>query len=136
MSNFFIKIEENETSNRFIEETNARLQDHDLVKNPFYGGLKKVTLNDNTYLNVSITPIWPVTPFRIMGLLFTVGAALFRGLSLWLLPGLIMLSITFLWSELFIYLMLRAGFRKNGYTKSINKVRSKELINILSNIML
>lgn len=120
-----------------MNESDKRLQNPNITKNPFTGRIKEVTVNQfvKTYV-VVMDPLYP--PFYWFGLIGAIVPLFFTGIrfSLWLLPGLILFSTGIFWSSLFVYLGLRVGLYKKGYKGEIHKISRKELIRrmVLNNI--
>jgi len=122
MAVFIIRVEKEKAALEFIDETNKRLSDSDLAKNPFYGSLKGLDHNDGYLVLVEMTPIWPVTPFVYLAILTAIGILLFHGPYMLYVIPFFFFAITWLWTETWLYIMLRLGLRKKGYIGKVKKL--------------
>ena len=130
MANFIIQADNKQKIEEFMQQFNQKINNNDLVVNPFYGCMNR--LKDNYYL-LSIDPIYPRAGFNYIAIPLTVVPFLFaQRFTLWMLPGLIIFSINILWSRLFFYIMLKIGLRKFGYTGKCSYVfNTKKLDNAI-----
>lgn len=117
-----IVVENSKESYNFFSETRERLQDTNLVRNPFKGEIKK----RGDMFVVSICPIYINFTPVVWGLA-VVGALVF-GIHWWhiALAGIGCLGI--FWTKYFFYIFLKMGLRKNGYKGKIKLLGKKEII--------
>ena len=137
MAKFIVKVDSLDYHiTKFIEETNKRLSNADLVKNPFYGSLKLINHKEENYLLVDMIPIYPVSPFVYLSALSAVIILVMGGpYYLYFFP-MFLFAITLLWTDTFMYLFLFLGLRKNRYKGKINIVRNTYIKNaIFENII-
>lgn len=111
-------LEQTEEALKWIEKTNKRFSEKDIVKNPFEGSIKEVAC---IYL-FEIQPVYRYFPFFVIGVVCITGVMFFRGFSWWLLPGALVLCSYFFWSPAFYYMMAYIALRKNGYKGKVWKI--------------
>jgi hypothetical protein len=132
MTFFAFSVDATEQTKKYVEETHQRLTKVDMIKNPFTGGVKLVSSDgqSDTYICV-IEPIYPRLYF--LGLLLLVGAAFFikRWWSWFYLPGIFLTMQAFLWSRYFYIIMIRQGFKKNGYNGPFKVIDNNMIVNEL-----
>ncbi len=117
MAVFGLRTQENETVNRFVNLTRERINSDNLIFSPFVGTINKI---DNLLI-VYIEPIY--YNFTWLPLVAALFIFIYKGLTYWLLPFLLIGCCTFFWSWPFYYLLFKAGLRKEGYKGKIKLVR-------------
>lgn len=120
---FGVESEETKELLRFVLETNGRLQDKNLVNNPFVGRIK--ILVPNTYV-LDMTPIYP--RLYLFGLITLFATIIFSRAWVWYIPSIVILSVGLLWSRYFFYLFFVLGSRKAGHKKKIKLLTGQETI--------
>ena len=96
-----------------------------IVKNPFTIKHKfKVTKTDLFFV-MEIKPVYPQVYF--FGYILLIPFIIFKWFNWFLLFPFALMSLAFLWSSSFYYLMLILSLKKNGY-KSKYKILTKEKI--------
>jgi len=125
---FAFETEESVELLRFIYETNVRLEEKNLVKNPFEGKIH--TLIPNTYI-VRMEPVYP--KFYLFGLLAFMVTVFFARSWVWYIPSLAILSTYFLWSRYFYYIFIILGSRKAGHKNRLKLITGQETLSRLIN---
>lgn len=129
----FIKIQPDDTTIKYLEETNERLKEQNIVENPFTGYIKPIfQLYDHTIFAVKMTPIYP--PFWWGGFITLPFLVLWKNSlwSWWYLPSTIMLVAGVLWTDWFILLGLTKGLRKKAkYRGKIEPIKSNMILELL-----
>ena len=122
----------------FMKETHKRLQVPNPVTNPFYGSVKKLSLQgkDKDHYILVMDPVYP--KLYKMGYFLLAGAFIFTGFrwSLAYLPGLILSFTRFFWSRFFMYLGLVLGLKKAGYKGDVKLLLDSTTIRGLLNEIL
>lgn len=135
---FGIEIDRTKESIAFMEETHNRLQVPNLVTNPFYGRVKRLSLQKNKkdHYVLVMDPVY--IKFYTIGYFLLAGAVVFAGfrLSVAYLPGLILSSTRFFWSRFFMYLGLVLGLKKAGYKGKVKLLRDSTTLRKLLNEVL
>lgn len=123
MATFAIDLTENDESTKFFVDTQQRLETNNFVKNPFRGGVRKIT--GSMYL-VYLEPVYfNFTPF----IWVIVGALLFyKGWTWWLIIPMVLGSLGIFWSKYFFYYMLKLGLKKAGYKDKVKLVSLSDFI--------
>lgn len=129
MATLGIETETNIGVNVFMQQSNERLQNDNIVKNPFNGRIKKIYSNKgkDSYV-IIMNPIYP--RIYLIGLFLMVVPLFFTGfyVSWWLLPGAIIFSLGIFWSKIFVLLGLFIGLRKHGYKGKVKYLSNNEII--------
>jgi len=130
MAIFGVKLEEDNKAKLFMQESNDRLQDNSIVKNPFYGRIALVPNSEDYYI-VDMEPVYLKAYWG--GAFILMATLVFTGfkLTLWLLPGIALLCCSIFWSKYFLYIMMRIGLRKAGYMGKIRLVNNKIMMKAL-----
>lgn len=111
----------------FMKQTNKRLNVPDFTKNPFNNGfVKRINNEYNQSYVISMEALLPRT-YHLGWFLF-VPAFIFKGVSWWLLPGLVILSFRFFWSKKFFFWLLKLSLRHAGIKAKIRLMKNEELI--------
>lgn len=134
MASFGFKTEANELVDKFVLDTDKRLNSENFVKNPFKGKIKKIdSLSNESYYGVSMKPIYP--PFYYVGLLLIFIQLWFSNftINLWMLPGTLIFLLGYFYSASFFYFMLGKGLRKVRYKGKLVRISKSEVITILLN---
>lgn len=75
---------------------------------------------------IDIQPL--IFPFYWIGFMGVLSTLYFAGLTIYLIPSII-ISLSYLfWSKYFIYYMLMIGLRKSGYKGKIKLIKHEELL--------
>lgn len=106
-----------------VVETNVRLQDTNLMKNPFRGGIKGYP--GSMYV-LMLEPIY----FNFTWFLWLAAGALyfFLGLTYWLIPPVLLGCLGIFWSKYFYYFMFKRGLKKKGYTGKTKLLSTAETL--------
>jgi hypothetical protein len=133
MAIFGIITNEDDKVLSFLNNTNHKLKEKNLLTNPFTGGVKAFALPSG-FNNYTLS-LFKLTPFYInlsfIGLMLMITLFILKGLTLWLIaPGIIFLS-GFFWSKYFLFFILYLALRKKGYKGKISLISNKELLDIL-----
>lgn len=110
MAIFGVETEEDALVQELVVETNVRLQDTNLIKNPFRGGIKGYP--DSMYV-LMLEPIY----FNFTWFIWVaaIGLYFWLGLSYWLIPPAILGCLGIFWSKYFFYFMFKMGLKRKGY---------------------
>ncbi len=130
---FGLITEDNQIIQDFINDTNKRLDNNNLVKNPFVGKVYGFKINETQLLHiVIINPIYfNVTYF---GWLYVIGVYFILGLTYWLIPGFILGSMGIFWALCFYRYIYKKGLVKAGYLGYIEHMQKDGIIeNIMMN---
>ncbi len=134
---FCLKLQEDTISNKFIEDTNARLKSNNFIKNPFNGQIKKVDWQDEysfyiIYINNIIYP-----KIYQLGILFFIVAVFFAKTiyTFYALPGLIMASTIFLYNRTFYYFIFKLGLKKQKYSGYMKLLSTDESYMLISKLL-
>ena len=128
MAIFGIETEHSENAMKFYQSTCERLENKNMIKNPFSGSLRHFVCSGSKMVIVAeMTPVYPNV--SIMGWFSLVLILIFlQRFSFWLLiPGLIGCS-HFFWSPFFFSFMYKQGLRKQGYSGSVKRLKSEEIV--------
>lgn len=128
MSVLGVRTEKSGIVDRYMTETHDRLQNPNLISNPFNGGVKKI--EEGLYVIVS-DPVY--FPFYWIGLGIFVLTFLFTGLSWFTFPGAVLFSLGFFWSKYFIFVGVFVGLRKYKYEGKIKMVSNADIIRRMHN---
>ena len=125
MATFGVRLENNESFNqaiKFLEDTNKRISENNLIKNPFTGTIKRI---GDIFL-VDLKPIYfNFTPFFIFPI---IGLYLFMGFT-WIMifpASLCLLSI--FWTKYFFYFFFKIGVKKAGYKGKVKLLKDSETL--------
>ena len=110
----------------FVAKTNHRLEDSNLVKNPFKGGIKTVLHDGRLLCVVSMRPVY--FNFTVFGWLLAASVFFIWGVSWWILPGVILGSLGIFWHKSFFLFMMKKGMRKAGYTGQFKEINANTII--------
>lgn len=115
----------------YIQATNTRLSEVNMVNNPFHGNVKTKELKDGRILHiVTMKPLY--FNFTIYGWLITAGILVMSGgWNFWALPGIILGCLGFFWTAPFYKFMYQKALKKAGYRDKIEKATNIEIIEIL-----
>lgn len=113
--------------NDFMKDTKEKLKDYDIVKNPFKGGIVEF-VDKNIYV-IEMTPVY--YNFSVFGYVYILIIYVFIGLSLWAIPGIILVIMGLFWSKYFFFFMLKIGLKKYGYKGKIKLLKNKDLLETL-----
>jgi H+/Cl- antiporter ClcA len=117
MAVFGFKVEpKNTILEEFVEQTKIRMQDTNLVKNPFSANIRIV----GDKLVVSMQPIYP--NFSLFGWVYILGIYLVWGLTFWLIPGIILGLLGIFWNKWFYVIMLKIALRRKKYKGKLKYV--------------
>lgn len=112
---------------KFLDETEERLKSNSLLTNPFTTGFKQlVTIKGEAITLIKIEPVY--FNYAQFGWLLAFGVFMFKGLSYWLIPGIILGCFGIFWSDWFYWKLLKLGIRKNGYKGKLVRLKPKEVI--------
>lgn len=116
---------------KFVFETNVRLEEKGIVKNPFYGRITLVPLTAKNKIYTYVVNLEPVYPkIYVIGSVLTLMTFLLAGArwTPWLWPGIILMSTIFLWSKYFYFIFIILGLKKSGHTNKLKLITDKETI--------
>lgn len=130
MALFGLITEEDNKAKEFATETKERLENNNLIKNPFKSSIRQFIISENDKLKILfVVYIEPVYfNFSVFGYLLAFGVFVIWGLTPWLIPGIALGLLGFFWGADFYYLMFRVGLRKKGYKGHIKRIRYKGII--------
>jgi hypothetical protein len=118
----------------FIEETNIRLLDNNMVSNPFKGKIKSFIVNDdmNRIKELTIVYIEPIY-FNLPIYALPVGLMTFYifGFNIYGLIFILISCLSIFWSKYFYFIMFYLGLRKSKYKGKINMLDNNEVIKLL-----
>lgn len=134
MAVFGVETDNNDLGNNFIIESNERLKNTDIKKNPFVGYIKIV--NKDSFKTTSVirmVPLWPnFGPWIALFSLIPIFIFGWYDSALALSVPLIFSCISFFWSEQFFYIVFKAGLKKAGYIGDFKKLKKSDLIDELT----
>jgi len=121
---------------KFIADFKERIAGGNIVKNPFTGCVREIYKDKNTVSYVlKIEPVYPKV--YLMGYVLIAGAVMFgRGLTLWILPGIFLLSYGLLWSKFFYFIFLKLGLSKAGHRNKLKFVTNRETLEKIINTVI
>jgi len=128
---FAIRTENREIVKGFMKDTNERLQEKTLAKNPYLGKTIRLRNYDNKapdYYLIDMTPLYP--PFYLGGLFAVMIYFIFPRKFL-IVGGLIVFALGVFWSKYFMFVMLRLGLKKAGYVGPVKLIRDNNILNYL-----
>lgn len=127
----FIKIQPDDLTTKYLEDTDARLHDSNIVENPFVGYCKKLFKEgEGVIYAISMTPVYP--PFWWGGIFTGIIMVLWKRVwwSWWYLPSCIMLLTYIMWTDLFPLWGVTKGLRKVAkYRGKVVKMQDKDVWN-------
>jgi len=130
---FGLETNKEEKLTKFVRDTNERINDNNMVKNPFTGKVTTKNLPDNRMLHiVEISPIY--MNFTIFGWLLCFIFFFLRGFTWWLAPGIVLGCLGIFWTAPFFRMMYKKGMRKAGYLNDVKSIKHKEIILMLCNM--
>lgn len=123
MSVFGVILNDCEPAERFFRETNERLKENHLVKNPYVGSIKKlgqvyVVKMQPVYFNYTWF-IWLVLVASIIGFGFHYK---------WHIPMIAVGSLSIFWTKYFLFFMMKKGLKKAGYVGPVRMISPAEII--------
>lgn len=119
--------EENKAFEEFVAETNERIKDNNVVRNPFTGRIIKLDHIPGTYL-IQISPLYPnYTPY-----IWIIGIFLFyfRGPHWLHIPIIILGCLGLFWSRYFYYWMFRLGAKKKGSNSKLSLLSDRKTLEV------
>jgi len=131
---FGFKTQKSEIVDKFVKDTDKRLNSSNFMKNPFNGMIRKIAeIGDESFYGVHMKPIY--FPFYWFGLLLAFGAWFFMDFQItwFMLPGLLIFLLGIFYSSEFFYTCMKIGVRKARYKDKIKRVSKNEVINIALN---
>jgi hypothetical protein len=133
MAAFGIITIPNEIVDKFMEDTNERLEGDNFVKNPFYGKIKLIDdSNTCAWWAIVMRPVY--APYYWFGLLGATGILFIaQGWTNWAILPLLLFASGIFYNGWFFAFMLRIGLRKAGYTGVLKILGKEEVINRLIN---
>lgn len=119
----------------FISQTNERLNNPAMFKNPFSDSfIRKLELNNQEYYVVSMTSIFPRIDIMVPLLTFIIGIIiylfLFSNIGIFIIPLFFLLYYIF-GSDLFFYWMLKLGVRKYNKEIDIERCSNDKVLELL-----
>jgi len=121
-----LSIKNSDDVREYLDKTNENLQDANYIKNPFFGGIKYFIDGENLLTVIDINPIF--YNFSLFGWLMLGGFYYAFGLSYWLIPCIVIGILGIFWTSYFFSFISVKGLRKSGYTGTIIKLNSDELL--------
>lgn len=124
MAIFGLELRSSKSLVAFVDKTNIRLQENHLVRNPFYGQAK---IYDG-FIVVDLVPVY-MNP-GLLGLFMFIAPLVISTfkISLWLLPGFLLMLSSIFWSKYFFVLMFILGLRKEGYKGKVKLIKDQETL--------
>lgn len=112
---FAIETDKNAAIKEFMAETDKRLQNSNIVQNPFMGFTYLLeTVRDKYTYVIKMAPVYPPVYWGgILGVIVTLVLA--GGLTWWLTPSVLIMSAGIFWSKPFFYSMLKYALQRKGY---------------------
>jgi len=124
-----VELEKQDAVMVYMAETEERLKGNSILTNPFTGKIRLLLLEDKLQYLIDMTPVYPKV---YMGGVLVFGIpALFFGVGWWLIPGVCIMALYFLWTKWFIYLALRAGLKKARYKGKVKVLSNEDMLNSL-----
>lgn len=116
---------------KFLEDTDERLQGISLIYNPFKGYVRSFNLKKEGY-RLSIIKIHPIyADISIIGVVGIIGINFLWGLTLGMIPFLLIALSHFFYTYTFYTFMFRKGLKKAGYEEPYKIIKADETIDIL-----
>ena len=126
MAIFGILTDNTKEVNEFLEKTIERGKEENLLKNPFRIDIRVFPSEKQIISVFRMTPVYfNYSLFGFPPLIFILALV---GLTWWLLPFAILVSLGIFWRREFYYLMSRLGLRKAGYKGKIKFVYHSRII--------
>ena len=107
---------------------NERTKESSVLKNPFRVEFKTMRVGGDCVCVFDIRPLW--FNFSVFGWLAGFGSLLVVGVSWFLIPSIIIGSLGFFWSPLFMRWGIRRGLRRYDCEGSIKKVRLRDVVRL------
>lgn len=108
----------------FFDKAHAHLQEKNILRNPYTGGVKR--LKDNLWL-FHFEVLYPRV-FLFGSFLFAGPLLVFREITWWLLPGFIMSATYVFWTRYWYFMFMWLGKKKQGIKAHFRLVKDSELI--------
>lgn len=105
-------------------ETHQRLQSKSIVKNPFFGSIKK---GKGVFVDYYIVDIEPVYPRVYLFGWFPLIIAFFFARFFMIFVAIFFFSTIVLWSKFFMFTFLKKGLRKHGFLGTTKLVLSPKI---------
>ena len=118
---------------QFMQATDNRLKNNNMLVNPFRGKIISFNLNTTTKelktgYAIYIKPLY--FNFSYYGWLMALGVYLIWGISWFMLPGIIIGALGIFWSKFFYYIMLKLGAKKSGYNGELKFISAEKILKI------
>jgi len=121
------KLKDSKEVVEFFLKTKDRIQEGNIVKNPFYGDVHRTKLKDLSLYIVKIEPIY--FPFPVLLLVPAFVIFVLWGWSWFVIIPLFMSCLSFFWTSFFFKLMLKKGLQKAGVKQKIIFLEHTDIIN-------
>jgi hypothetical protein len=114
--------------NEFFKKTCDNLQEKDIIKNAYKGGVTTFITNESILYAVRMKPRYP--PLYLIGIVYSLSAFVINSFSWtwWVLPGLLLSLTGIFYSGLFLKIMLRKSLRKKNYTGRLKFLSCKRFV--------
>lgn len=123
MATFGVKVKDCKEARQFFKETNERLQNKDMMINPFYGGVKKL----RHYYLIQMKPVYPNFTLIVWFIFFC--TVMVFGYKLYVhIPMVVVGLLGIFWTRHFFFFMMKKGLKKAGYNDYVLMVDIHKLI--------
>lgn len=122
MTIFGIEVENNPEAKSFFLKTKDRLQEANLVTNPFKGDIRK---KSNLYI-VYIEPVYVHFTPIIWGI--CIGSFIIFGYRWVQIPLALIGCLYIFWTRYFFYYFMKKGLKKEGYNGTTKMINIKDIV--------
>lgn len=129
MAIFGVELEKEDPKfDEFVDTTNERLKDNNVIRNPFTGKIIQILHEGKPTYVVNMQPIYfnfSIFVWPGAGMLFY-----WKGL-VWLhIPMIAIGALGLFWSKYFLFMMLRLGAKKSGSQSKIKLIGNKRIMEV------
>jgi len=119
-------VEKSLKEKKFFDSIKTRLEEHDMVKNPFTGRMTTIHQTSQSIVLLLLEPLYPMV-IPLAGLFLSFVGLLF-GWKVLFIGGLLIASLVVFWSARFFFFMLKRGRKKAGLTGKIKLLSHKDAL--------
>ena len=127
MAMFAIETDDSSIVQDFCRDTDKRLFNSDMVKNPFIGKVKTIKQKDKLLSIFDMRPVYPNFTAYV-GIPMAVVMALFVHSYIWFIFPFALLMAGYFWNPSFMFWMAKKGIKHAGYTGPIKRVSLEDAL--------
>lgn len=128
MPAFGVEVEDSPIAWDFFNQSNQRLKEKSILKNPFFGSITKIPYSEpHTYV-VIMEPVYPKVYYVgvvVGGFVFVLTGFVF---TWWLIAPFLFLASGLFWSKFFLYFMIKFALRKKNYRGYVRLLDTSVLV--------